>query len=150
MTIGQDPRFGRGRGNLSCIAADKTGDATRPAKVWTYDRIERTLSTPSVADGLLYVADYGGTIHCLDAETGHCYWTHETKQPVWASTFLADGKLYLGTTKRGLWVLKTGKEKKVLGTIRLDSGITSTPCAADGVLYVASQHYLWAVHQQRE
>ena len=105
VTIGQDPRFGRGRGSLSCIAAGKTGDVTTGAKVWTYDRIERSLSTPSVADG----------------------------------------KVYLGTTNRDLWVLATGKEKKVLHTIRLDSGITSTACAANGVLYVASQRYLWAV-----
>ena len=148
VTIGQDPRFGRGRGNLSCIAADKVGDVTGSAKVWTYDRIERSLSTPSVAEGLVYVADYGGTIHCLDAETGRCYWTHETGQPVWGSTFVADCKVYLGTTRRNLWVLAADKEKKVLGKIRLDSGITCTPCAANGVFYVASQRYLWAVQKR--
>lgn len=145
VTIGQDPRFGRGRGCLSCIAAGKTGDVTTQSKVWTYDRIERSLCTPSVADGLVYVADFGGTIHCLDAETGQCYWTHETRQPVWASTFVADGKVYLGTTKGNLWVLAAGKEKRMLHRIRLDSGITATACAANGVLYVASQRYLWAV-----
>lgn len=148
VTIGEDPHFGRGRGNLSCMTADKTGDVTGSAKIWSYNRIERSLSTPSVAEGLVYVADFGGTIHCLDAETGQCYWTHETKQPVWSSTFVADGKVYLGTTRRDLWVLATGKEKKVLGKIRLDSGITCTPCAANGVLYVASQRYLWAVQKK--
>jgi hypothetical protein len=28
---------------------------------------------------LLFVADITGRIHCLDADTGHFYWIHETK-----------------------------------------------------------------------
>ncbi len=59
----------------------------------------------------------------------------------------ADGKLYLGT-KRQFIVFKAGKELNVLNEIRLGSPAHSTPVAANGVLYVASQRYLWAVQQQ--
>ena len=104
---------------MSCIDATKTGDITKTGKIWTYDKIGRSLSTVSIADGLLYVAETFGPLHCLDAETGRCYWTHDTKAEIWGSTFVADGKLYLGTTARDLWVLATGKEKKVLGKVRL-------------------------------
>jgi hypothetical protein len=34
---------------------------------------------------------------------------------------------------------------KKLAEIRLGSQVRSTPTVADGVLYVASQRYLWAV-----
>ena len=40
-------------------------------------------------DGLLYVGDLGGTIHCLDAATGAHVWTHETNEAIWGSLLLA-------------------------------------------------------------
>ncbi len=46
--------------------------------------------------------------------------------------------------------LAAGKEKRMLHRIRLDSGITATACAANGVLYVASQRYLWAVQLRQK
>lgn len=145
VTIGQDPSHGRGHGMLSCIDAAKTGDITQTGKVWTYDKIGRSLSTVSIADDLVYVAETFGTIHCLDAETGRCYWTHDTKAEIWGSTFVADGKVYLGTQK-SLWVFAAGHTKKVLHEIRLGAPVYTTPIVANGVLYVASQRYLWAVH----
>jgi outer membrane protein assembly factor BamB len=57
---------------------------------------------------------------------------------------VADGKIYIGTRKN-FCVLAAGKEKKVLAEVRLGSQVRSTPTVADGVLYVASQRYLWAV-----
>jgi outer membrane protein assembly factor BamB len=147
VAIGRDPLHGRGRGILHCIDASKTGDVTRSAKIWSYEGIDRSLSTVAIADGLLFVADFPGRLHCLDAETGQCYWVHETGNDVWSSPLAADDKVYLGTRK-SLWVLAVAKEKKIISEIRLGSQIRSAPVAANGVLYVASQRYLWAVRDQ--
>ena len=145
VTVGQDPRHGTGKGCLSCIDATGTGDISQSGKVWTYSGLDRSLSTPSIADGLLYVPDFTGILHCLDAETGQCYWKHDTGSRVWASTLVADGKVYLGTEKGDLWVLAAGKECKVLSRIRMGCPVYATPIVADGVLYVASQKRLYAV-----
>jgi outer membrane protein assembly factor BamB len=144
VAIGQDPLHGRGRGMLACIDATKTGDISKTGKLWSYDKLDRTMSTVSIADGLLYIADFTGDLHCLDAETGNPYWVHETKAETWGSTFVADGKVYLGT-KKSLWVLSAGKEKKVLSEIRLGAPCWCTPIVANGVLLVSSDRYLWAV-----
>lgn len=144
VAIGQDPSHGRGRGMLTCIDATKTGDMTRTGKIWTYDKIERSLSTVSIDGGLLYIADRHGTIHCLDADTGRCYWTYETKSEIWGSTLVADGKLFVGT-RRNLCILAAGKETKLLKTVRLGTPIWATPVAANSTLFVISQNYLWAV-----
>jgi len=144
VAIGQDPSHGRGRGMLACINAARTGDVTKTGELWRYDKLDRSLSTVSIADGLLYIADVAGQLHCLDAETGECYWVHQTNAQVWGSTLVVDGRVYLGTQK-SFWVLKAGKEKKVLHEIPLGAPVYNTPIAANGVLYVASQRYLWAV-----
>ena len=45
----------------------------------------------------------------------------------------------------GLVVLAAGKQKKVLSQINLGAPLYATPVAANGVLYVASLRYLYAL-----
>jgi len=139
VAIGQSPVHGTGRGCLSCI------DAATGAKVWASELIERTLATPAIADGLLYLPDTTGNVHCFDAGTGERYWVHPLGGKTWsASSFVGDGKMYVGTESGLLWVLKAGKELQVLSKTRLKTNpITLT--ADNGVLYIPTQRSLLAV-----
>ena len=148
VAIGEDPQHGRGRGLLTCIDATKTGDITYSGKIWSYDQIDRSMSSVSIADGLVYAADMPGRVHCLDAETGQCYWVHDCHSDIWTSTLVVDGKVFVGTRK-GLCVLAAGRYPKALATIHLGSAVRSMPVAANGTLYVASQRYLWAIEDLR-
>jgi len=145
-TIGQDPMHGRGRGILNCIDATKTGDITHSGCVWTYDGLERTISSVAISDGLLYATDLSGKVHCLDEKTGKPYWVYETNAETWSSPLVADGKIYIGT-KSKLVTLAVGKELKLLSEVRLGSTAYATPVAANGTLFVCSQSYLWAVQK---
>jgi outer membrane protein assembly factor BamB len=148
VAIGQDPQHGRGRGLLTCIDATQTGNITRTGKIWSYDKIDRSLSSVAIADGLVYAADMPGRVHCLDAETGECYWVYDCQSDIWTSPLVVDGKVFIGTRK-GLWVLAAGPRPQVLAAINLGSAVRSMPVAASGTLYVASQGYLWAVANSR-
>jgi len=149
VATGQDPLHGRGKGMLSCIDAARTGDVTITGMIWRYNGLDRSLSTVSVADGLLYVADIRGALHCLEADTGQVCWVHETGAETWGSTLVADGRVYLGT-KKSFLVFAAGREPKLLSDIHLGAAAWCTPVTADGVLYVASQRYLWAVQSPRQ
>ena len=146
VAIGRDPDHGRGRGALVCMAADKTGDATQGTKIWTYQGLDRSLSTVSIADGLLYIADVAGRVHCLDAETGQMQWIFESNSRTIGSTLVADGKVYLATEKN-FNVLAAGRVMKPLSQINLGAPSWVTPVAADSTLYIGSKSYLWAVKQ---
>ncbi|MEN6577167.1 MAG: PQQ-binding-like beta-propeller repeat protein [Phycisphaerales bacterium] len=149
VTHAGDIWWGKNQAWLKCIDATKPGDVTDSALVWSCDLSEHCCSTPSVHEGLVYVADCGGMVRCIDAATGQVCWAHETKGDIWASTLVADGKVYVGTQRRDFWVLAAGREKKVLSEVRLDSAAAATPVAANGVLYVTTMKKLYALQKSQ-
>jgi outer membrane protein assembly factor BamB len=145
---GQDPEHGEGIGRLVCLDATKTGDITKTGLIWDYRGIHRSISTVSIdpATDLLFVADFSGFLHCLDANTGQLHWVHDMKAHMWGSTLVADGKVYLGDEDGDFVILAATQEKKILDETNLWAPVYSTPIVANGVLYVATQTHLYAIH----
>jgi outer membrane protein assembly factor BamB len=150
VATGQDPEHGEGIGIMTCIDATKTGDVTKTAKIWEYRGIHRSISTVSIdpATGLLFVGDFSGYLHCLDAETGKLYWTHDMKAHMWGSTFVADGKIYAGDEDGDFIVLEAAKEKKIISETNLGAPVYGTPIVANGVVYLQSNTHLFAFHDK--
>ena len=145
--MGQDPEHGEGVGNFWAFdPGGKAGDITDKAKVWHRGGKEfhRTISTVAIQDGIVYAADLSGFLYALDARTGEHFWTHDMLAAVWASPFVADGKLYLGDEDGDVTVLKLGKKKEVLAEMNLGQSVYATPFAKDGVLYVLSRNQVYA------
>jgi outer membrane protein assembly factor BamB len=149
VTAGGDLWHGKLKAWLKCIDASKQGDITKTGEVWSYPLERHCMSTPSVEDGLVYIADCGRKVHCVDAETGRAHWTHKANGEVWGSTLAADGKVYVGSQRGDFWVLAAGKELRVLGSIDMDSAVSASPAAANGVLYVGTMTRLYAVKKSQ-
>jgi outer membrane protein assembly factor BamB len=147
VAIGQDPEHGEGVGRLVCVDATKTGDTTKSGLIWDYRKIKRSISTVSInpETGLLFIADFSGFVYCLDAETGKEHWIHDMQAHIWGSTFLVDGKVYIGDEDGDVVVLADAKQKKVLYEINMGAPVYSTPVVANGTMFVASQTHMFAV-----
>jgi outer membrane protein assembly factor BamB len=150
VPIGQDPEHGEGAGNLVCFDPTGAGDITNSHKVWSYPLINRSLSTPSIVDGLLYIADYSGFVYCFNADTGELIWRHDTMSHIWGSTLVADGKVYIGNEDGFLTILAAGRELKVLNEIDMKSPVYSSPVAANGTLYIQTHTHLFAIEGESE
>lgn len=176
--VGQDPEHGEGVGHFWCIDLTKTGDISseivkdpksdpitpspnpNSGMIWHYggpskdkdaDRdfvFGRTMSTPAIHDGLLYIAELGGYLHCLDAKTGQKYWVHDLKAAVWGSPYYVDGKVYIGNEDGDITIFAHSKEKKLLAKHEMKHGVKSTPVAANGVLYVMTETSLYAIQKK--
>jgi outer membrane protein assembly factor BamB len=138
-SIGQDPEHGDGVGRLSCVDA-KSGEL-----IWKNTDIGRTISTPSIADGLIYQAEYAGILHCLDAETGEVYWTYDSYSRIWGSTLVVDGKVLLGNEDGDLLIFEHGKEENEPKAINLGAPVYSSPVVANQTLYISTQTHLYAI-----
>jgi outer membrane protein assembly factor BamB len=149
VAIGQDPEQGEGAGRLACFKTDlgEAGDVSKKALAWEFREIHRSLSSVAIDPErhLLFAADFSGFVYCLDPESGTLHWTHDMKAHVWGSPLAADGKVYIGDEDGDVCVLAASKEKKVLQEVNLGAPVYSTPVAANGVLYLATQTHLYAV-----
>lgn len=150
IAIGQDPEHGTGVGSLSCISMENNpkGDITKSHTVWRYNKIERSISTVAVANGLVFAPDFTGYLHCLDEKTGEVQWVHDTESNIWGSPLVVGDKLYLGNEDGVVLVMEAGRKEKVVAKIELSAPIYSTPVVANKTLYLGSQTHLFAVEKK--
>ncbi len=142
---GQDPEHGEGTGHFYAIDATKRGNITESGRIFHYDKIRRSISTAAVVDGLVYIADFSGFLHCLDADTGAPYWTYDMFAAVWGSPFVAEGRVYLGDEDGDVVVMQHGKEKKVLAEMNMGSAVYATPVPANGALILNNRNQLFSL-----
>ncbi|MFZ2643826.1 MAG: PQQ-binding-like beta-propeller repeat protein [Verrucomicrobiia bacterium] len=148
IAIGGDPNHG-GRdckGSIVCIDATRTGDVTGKARVWSYEAMNQSISTVAVTDGLVFAVDNAYTVHCLDADSGRCYWTHSIRQNAtcFGSPLVADGKLYINRS-----ILSAGRKLEVRDGIKSSQHTEySSHSVANGVVYAVIGNRLWAIGNQ--
>lgn len=145
VAMGQDPTHGNGPSLIHAINPNGRGDVTRSALLWTSRDVGRVVGTPIVKDGLLYVGDLGGTIHCLDAATGAEVWKHETNAAIWGSFLLAGDRLYVGNEEGLMTVLRAGRRKELLAQIEMDAPLYTRPAVIGDALYIATARRLYLI-----
>ncbi len=145
VTVGGDIWWGKHQAWLKCIDATKTGEVTETAALWSYPLERYSVATPAIVNGLVFVTDGKGALHCVDADTGQAYWTHDVGNSIWGSALVADGKVYVGARDGVFMVFAADKTKNILFTTKFPDEINGTPTAANGVLYVPTLNRLYAV-----
>jgi len=152
------------RRNQAVIAAE--GDVTQPnpnsAAKWHYswfdengngkadfeETMHRTCGTGVIKDDLLFIADFSGLFHCLDAKTGKVHWTYDMLAASWASPLIVDGKVYIGDEDGDICVFELSAEQKLLSEINMLSSVYSTPVVANNVLFIANKDHVFAIEKK--
>ena len=101
-----------------------------------------------VYDSLLYRLNWNGSLSCFDARTGEIIY----KETVHPSSFIAspiasDGKIYLVSETGDLYIVKAGREYKLLKKIPLGEVSLVTPGIAEGILILRTAGRLIAVSE---
>lgn len=136
---GGDLWWGKNGAWLQCI------DAAKGTQLWTCPLEKHVMSTPAVQGNLCFIADTGRMFRCVNAISGREYWSHETQGDFWGSPLIADGRVYAGTRRGDFWIFAANAEKKLLCQTHLGAPTSSTVCAANKTLYIATMTDLFAV-----
>jgi outer membrane protein assembly factor BamB/HEAT repeat protein len=145
IAMGQSPGHGNAPSLIHAISPNGQGDVTKSRLLWTSREVGRVVGTPIVKDGLLYVGDLGGTVHCLDAATGAHLWKHETNDAIWGCLLLAGDRLYVGNAEGLMTVLRAGRRKELLAEIQMDAPLYTRPTVVGDALYLATAHRLYLI-----
>jgi outer membrane protein assembly factor BamB len=151
------------KGDVSLKSYDAKAEANKnSALVWAFGGpivptpnkgrrvfFHSTISTAAVHDGLVYIPERTGYLHCLDAATGREVWVHDFKAEVFGSPYWVDGRVFVGTGDDEIIIFAHGRTAKVLAAIDFDELVYTTPAAANGVLYVMTGSRLYAMAREK-
>jgi outer membrane protein assembly factor BamB len=170
---GKEIAFEKRRRLQTVIGKDgeKIKPNTNSAVVWHYgqkdeeeynatdfeQQMHRSCGTVAIKNNLLYIADFSGLFHCLDAKTGKRHWTYDMFAASWASPLIVEDKVYIGDEDGDVAIFPlTSDPKKALkdvdgelepaiGVINMGNSVYSTPIVANNVLYIANKSTLFAI-----
>ncbi len=138
----------------------KDGDFQRDNKnsaaVWHYQgnnpeefesTMHRTCGTVAIKDDLLFVADFSGVLHCVDAKTGKGYWTYDMFAASWASPLIVEDRVYISDEDGDIAIFKVSKEQEKIAEINMESAVYTTPLAANKTLYIANRNRIYALEE---
>lgn len=128
------------------IRSGGRGDISDTHKIWQAD-VGANVSSPVIEGAHLYwVSDRNKTAYCLNLSDGSIVYAEEVDQQPYASTLLADGRLYIVTRYGGTLVLPAKPSFEVLAHNRLEdrSVFNASPMVCDGRLILRSDHFMYA------
>ena len=140
---------------------DSPGPAQAPGVAWSFAAKGPIVTSPAVADGVVYIASLDGYLYAIDQETGKEKWKFKSRLPIASSPAVSGGTLYFVSSAGALaaidvatgspkWVFATEFERKfeaknlhgypsAVQTIPDAWDLfTSSPAVADGKVYFGS------------
>jgi outer membrane protein assembly factor BamB len=126
-----------------------SGDVTGSSVMWKQTKGAPRYSSPIFVDGLVYTGNENGIISCLDAETGELLWPEKRLSGLFMpSPIYADGKLYFFSEQGKCYVLRAGREFKLLATNTLSGGsIMASPAVAGKSLIVRTTEGVYRIEE---
>jgi outer membrane protein assembly factor BamB len=115
------------------------------------ETMHRSIGSVAIQDDLLYIADFSGLFHCLDAKTGKPHWTYDMLAASWGSPLIADGKVYIGDEDGDVAIFNLSKEKHdPIAEINVGNSVYSTPIVSNNILYIANKTHIFAISEDAD
>lgn len=139
--------LGGRRSQAVAVRSGGRGDVTDTHKIWHAD-VGANVSSPVVHDGHLYwVSDRNRTAYCLSLKDGSVKYAERIQPQPYASTLLADGRLYVVTRTDGTMVIAAKPEFELLAHNKLDdrSQFQASAVPYDGALFLRSNENMYCI-----
>ena len=182
LAVGAD---GKSIPHRRLLAVDETkGERAIPnpnsSAVWHYSQFDhngngeiddfvetfhRTIGSPAIKNDLLFIADFSGLAHCLNAKTGVPYWTCDLLAACWGTPLIVEDKVYIGDEDGDIAILRLspdpslsiiqeeGSDEGLLSPIHeinMGNFVHTMPIVANNVLYIATRSHLFAIASPSE
>lgn len=139
---------------------EKDGDFERAnpnsAAIWHYigndtekfeSTMHRTCGTVGAKNDLLFISDFSGVLHCIDAKTGIAYWTYELFAQSWGSPLIINDLVYVGDEDGDITIFKLSKTMEIVAETNMASAVFTSPIVANDTLFIANRNKLYAIQE---
>ncbi len=127
-------------------------DRDEDGKISFEETMHRSCGTVAIQDDLLFIADFSGLFHCLDAKTGKVHWAYDMLAPAWGSPLIVGGHVYIGDEDGDVSIFKLSADPEVamdggspISEIYMDNAVYSTPIVANDTLFISNKSNLFAI-----
>jgi outer membrane protein assembly factor BamB len=174
--VAEEGDFARANPNSAVVWHYAEDDWNGDGKIDFEETMHRTVGSVVIKDGILYIADFSGLFHCLDAKTGKVHWTYDMLSATWGSPLVVDGKVYIGDEDGDVAIFRHSADPNVAmrniapegeepemkpyyaifrrdensEDLNMGNSVYSTPIVADNVLYIANKSHLFAIVNENE
>ncbi len=113
--------------------------------------MHRSCGTVAIKDDLLFISDFSGLFHCLDAKKADkdgkptVYWKYDMFAAAWGSPLIVEDKVYIGDEDGDVCIFELSKKQNQIAEINMGNSVYSTPIVANNVLYIANKNTLYAI-----
>ena len=105
---------------------------------WRYGTGSGVVSSPTVANGVVYIGSRDGNVYALKAGTYGKLWSYTTGGSVYASPAVANGIVYIGSFDGNLYALNARTGALLWSYATGGGAFNSPPAVANGVVYIGS------------
>ena len=134
---------------MAAVKIDGSGDVTATHVAWKAEDAVPDICTPLSDGQCAWTLTTSGTLTCWDAADGNKIYQSELGQEFNASPSMADGKLYILSTKGTMLILAGGREFKELGRCELGEGAHASPAFAGGCIFIRGRQNLYCIGGRR-
>jgi outer membrane protein assembly factor BamB len=133
-------------GSTNCVGTPYAGRTCSP--LWTGETGHQNGSSPTIANGMVYIGGHDGNLYAFNATNGNPLWAASSGGPITSSPTLANGVVYVGCSDQAPDVVchgnlyafdaTSGTQLWTASTSASDGSIDASPTVANGVVYVGS------------
>ncbi|MEM8666256.1 MAG: PQQ-binding-like beta-propeller repeat protein [Planctomycetota bacterium] len=126
-------------------------DANDDGQIDFEEEMHRTIGTVAIKDDVLYIADFSGLVHCLDAKGTKegepvVHFTYDMLAQSWGSPLIAAGHVFIGDEDGDVAIFEFGAENnEPIDEINMGSSVYSTPVGANDTLFISTKDKLFSI-----
>ncbi|MDG1872782.1 MAG: PQQ-binding-like beta-propeller repeat protein [Mariniblastus sp.] len=134
-------------GRSSMTVAVKAGGQGEVKELWRANVGANVTSPVVFEDHLYWVSDRNKVAYCLKLADGEVVYKQRVDSQPYASSVIADGKIYVVTRRGGTIVLAAKPEFEILSNNKLtdDTQFNASPIISNGKLYLRSDQNLYCI-----
>ncbi|MGI9465898.1 MAG: PQQ-binding-like beta-propeller repeat protein [Rubripirellula sp.] len=126
-------------------------DTNGDAEIDFEEEMHRSIGTCAIKDDVLYVADFSGLVHCLNAKGTKdgkpiVHFTYDMLAQSWGSPLIADGHVFIGDEDGDVAIFEFGKDNvEPIDEINMGSSVYSTPVGANESIFISTKDKLFSI-----